>query len=480
MFVIPALVLSVNSFAISVADGFIVPTEYRTFGRYQLAIGADAEYALLRKQAEAAAAIRKSRSLRILQIIVREIDAPIKDKDGKDVRAKSSMSDKEVGRCREWFRNYQELVFTYTGGALRVEPSELILTKPVRKLDEMGNNAYWMSGANAIEGNEKSVRENYYDSITFYYKKPEEMKAGLLGGAIGRDYGIRGSAFWTQWITNWDEQPSVFSGPGVVSMHEWLHNISYYSHRIMGYLAVPDCHAAEEYGYWDMDGGYKQWQAWNRDLTLRYIPREFWHKLDTRGEDSGKDAPPANAGVRPGKFYSCADVWNDWQALLPTIDEGYLRRFSGISDLSIEALQASANSGTAVVMKTAAKVSSKYEAGDALKAAVQLDNILSLARRGKPSRLDDPYGGYASAPLEGIAILRIPNARKGERDLLLIRPDIAPYVLPILTTQKPADRCVLGYLHLQDPGEKQQVNVIVALVDFGEQLPKDELAAIGR
>src|SRR5690606_8173802 len=155
-----------------------------------------------------------------------------------------------INRCREWFDNYCELVFAYTGGALRVEPTELILEHKVGQLDQLGERKYWLSGHTAIRGIENQIRENYYDSIAFYYKKPENMQPGLLGGALGRDYGVRGSAFWTQWITDWNEPPSKLSGPAIVSIHEWLHNITYYSHKVMGYTAVPDCHAAEEYGYW--------------------------------------------------------------------------------------------------------------------------------------------------------------------------------------------------------------------------------------
>lgn len=466
--------------AIPVGDGFLMPTEYRTIARYQLAIGADNEYPLLRMAALANSRARKPRTLKVLQVIVRKIEADIKDKDGKDTHAKSEMSEREVARCREWFRNYQDLVFVYTGGALQVEPSELVIDNRVTKLDEMGGNAYWMSGYNAAEANDKRIRENYYDNITFYYKKPETMKAGLLGGAIGRDYGIRGSAFWTQWITDWNEPPSVFSGPGVVSFHEWLHNVSYYAHRVMRYTAIPDCHAAEEYGYWDQDGGYKQWQAWNRDLTLYYIPRAFWYKLNTRGQDLGEAPLAINSSVKAGKFYNWDLVKDDWQALLPELSDAQLQSLTGIADLNVEVHQSKPNSNMNFRLKTERKTGSAYFADDISKAQVQFDNVLLLGRREKPSRRSDPYGGYADAPLEGMAVLRNPSTPRGRRDLLLLRPDIASAVLPLLKTERDARSRIIGFLHKRDPAEGQQVNLIAALVDFGDKVPADELAAIGR
>ncbi len=476
MFVIPTLLISLPSFAIPAGNGFLMPTEYRTISRFQLALGAEAEYPLLKTVADDNAKKRPPRALKVLQVIVRKIDAKIRDKDGKDVTGISEMSPPEIARCREWFKNYQQIVFVCTRGALKVEPYELVINEPVKKLDDMGNNSYWMSGYDAVEGHEKEIKENYYDSITFYYKKPENMKAGLLGGAIGRDEGIRGAAFWTQWITDWKEKPQIYSGAGVVSLHEWMHNISYYSHRVMGYTAVPDCHAAEEYGYWDQDGGYRQWQAWNRDLIMHYITQEFWYKLDTRGKDLGDNPPAINRHIKAGPIFKWKDIADDWQAKLPTLSDEDLQTLTGLKDLKCVITQQGPNTNTIFTLRTSA-----IATGDPLKAPIQLDNVLVLGRRDKPSRLTDPYGGYPAAPLEGMAILRIPNAPKDRQDLLLIRPDLAPYVLPLLKVRgRKAENSIIGFLNRQDPAEKQQVNMFVALVDFGETLPKDELAAIGR
>jgi hypothetical protein len=467
--------------AIKIGDGFILPTEFRTLARYQLEIGAAAEYNKLLKIATENSRRRPPRPLRILHVIVEEIDALIDDKDGKQVRAKSKMTSEQINRCREWFDNYCNLVFVYTAGALRVEPTELLLEKPVQQLDSMGERKYWMSGYGATREVEERIRENYYDSICFYYKKPDVMQAGLLGGALGRDYGIRGSAFWTQWITNWDEDPSVFSSAAVVSVHEWLHNISYYAQRVMGYKAVPDCHAAEEYGYWDADGGYKQWQAWNRDLMLRLIPREFWYRLDTRSKEMGEDAPPINGGVKPGAYFIWRDVAGDWQARLPELSDKDLQDFTGLKDLRLEVFQSAPNTNVVYRLSTSATLESEYYEGALGKAPVKLDNVLSLGRRATGSRKEDPYGGYSNAPLEGMAILRSPMAKPDRRDLVLIRPDLAPYVLPLLTVQDhKGPESIIGFVHRRDPAEKQQMTLIAALVNFGPKLPKDEIEAVGR
>ena len=464
---------------IAVGDGFLMPTQYRTIARYQLSLDPNIEYQKLLRIARENALRRPPRTLRVLQVIVPEIDAPIQDKDGNKVQAQSLMTSAEINRCREWFDDYANLVHVYTAGALRVEQSEMILDRKVVALDTLGERKYWMSAANALEGVHNSIKENYFDSVCFYYKKPENMQAGLLGGALGRDYGVRGSAFWTQWITDWNEPPSPLAGAAVVSLHECLHNITYYAHRVMAYKAVPDCHAAEEYGYYDNDGGYKQWQAWNRDLMLRLIPREFWYRLDTRSDQIEETAAPINANLKPGAFYAWRDVGADWHARLPSLSDEALQQLTGLPDLKLEIVQPAANTNVVYRLTTAAKTESPYANGDSQQ--IKFDNVLALSRRATATKRDAPLGGYADAPIEGMAILRIPGAPKEKRDLVLIRPDIAPYVLPMLKVyNRHASDSVIGFIHRLDPAEKQPITLIAALVNFGEKLPADELTAIGR
>lgn len=466
--------------AIPVGDGFIMPTQYRTLARYQRAIGAEQEYPKLYRAAIENSRRRPPRPLRILHVIVREIAAPIEDRDGNKVQAVSKMSSAEINRCREWFDNYCNLVFTYTAGALKVEPTELLLEEPVHRLEPLEERKYWLSAYGATQGIEHRIKADYYDSICFYYKKPENMQAGLLGGALGRDHGVRGSAIWTQWITDWEEEPSTFASAAVVSLHEWLHNISYYAQRVMAYTAIPDCHAAEEYGYWDADGGYKQWQAWNRDLMLRLIPRAFWYKLDTRSKQLPEDAPPINRDVKPGSLFSWRDVGADWQARLPELSDTDLQSLTGLKDLRLELYQEKPNTHIVYRFVTSEKTDGICYSGKLDAAPIGFDNVLAVARRGTPSTRQDPLGGYATAPIESMMILRSP-AKGDRRDLIAVRADLAPFVLPMLRVKgRRANDSIVGFVHRQDPGEGQQLVLIVAQVDFGDKLPADELAAIGQ
>ncbi|MCL6624256.1 MAG: hypothetical protein K6T17_06530, partial [Fimbriimonadales bacterium] len=74
-----------------------------------------------------------------------EIDAPAKDAQGNSIQATSKMTEQEIKRCREYFEDYRQLVFAYTGGALQVQKTEFLIPAPVKELNEIGTNRYWLS-----------------------------------------------------------------------------------------------------------------------------------------------------------------------------------------------------------------------------------------------------------------------------------------------------------------------------------------------
>jgi hypothetical protein len=260
-------------FAIPLDDGFALATRWRTFSRWQRALPGAAEFPLLLAEAHRQAARRPPHPHRMLLAIVPRIEATVEQVDGGRQSVTSVMTPDEIEYCRRCFADFTELVFACTAGALRVEATELVLPDPARRLSSIGKGRFWLSTKDAFASRESLVPRHELDSIAVYYKMPRGLVPGLHGGALGSDQGVGGSASFTLWVTKWDEPFGPFNPTVIASLHEWLHNVSFYAHRVMGEAAIPDCHAGEEYGYWDTDGGYPQWQAWNRDLMLRYIPR---------------------------------------------------------------------------------------------------------------------------------------------------------------------------------------------------------------
>jgi hypothetical protein len=478
--------------AIGLGEGFALATRWSTFSRWQRALTGRAEFPLLVEDAEQQAARRAPHPHRMLLAIVRRIEASADDAAGGRSHAVSEMTPREVDFCRGAFSEFTRLVFACTGGALRIEATELVLEEPARRLSSIGKGRYWLSAADAFAGRESDIPPDTFDSVAVYYKMPRGIVPGLHGGAVGRDHGLGGSAAFSLWISDWREPLGPFNRTVVASLHEWLHNVSFYAHRVMGEPAIPDCHAGEEYGYWDTDGGYPQWQAWNRDLMLRYTPREFWYRLTS----NGKLLPPERLGFlfSLARFrrwlaswfppsghrvlYRWHEVAPDWMRRLPALENRDLRRITQLRDLRVELRQPAPNTPVVWVLQTSTPVGSPYASEDPLHVAPGLDNVLSLGRLPAPGPIDDPISAYTGAPLESMAWIRSPRAARDRRDLLLIRIDVAPWLLPRLrSVGRPAADSIVGYLSRKDPSEGHPVNLLVVAVDFGDDPPRDELAA---
>jgi hypothetical protein len=480
--------------AIGLGEGFALATRWNTFSRWQRALPGRAEFPLLVEDAERQAARRTPHPHRMLLAIVRRIDALADDEAGRRTRAVSEMTPHEVDYCRGAFSEFTRLVFACTGGALRIEATELVLEEPARRLSSIGKGRYWLSAADAFASRESNIPPDAFDSIAVYYKMPPGIVPGLHGGAVGRDHGLRGSAYFSLWVSHWNEPLGPFNRTVVASLHEWLHNVSFYARRVMGETAIPDCHAGEEYGYWDTDGGYPQWQAWNRDLMLRYTPREFWYRLTSRG----RLLPPECLGLlfSLARFRRSLASWlppfgrrvlyrwhavaPDWMRRLPALEDRDLRRITRLRDLRVELRQPAPNTHVVWALRTSILVGSAYTSDDPVHVAPALDNVLSLGRLPAPGPIDDPMAAYTGAPLESVAWIRSPRAARDRRDLLLIRTDVAPWLLPRLrVVGRPAADSIVGYLSRKDPSEGQPVNLLVAAVDFGDDPPRDELDACG-
>ena len=237
--------------AIVLGDGFALATRWRTFSRWQRALPGRAEFPFLVEDAERQAARRPPRPHRMLLTIVRRMDASAADEAGRRTHAVSEMTPDEIEYCRGAFAEFTHLVFAFTGGALRVEATEHVLEEPARRFPPIGKGRCWLSAADAFAGRESMIPPNELDSIAVYYKLPHGIVPGLHGGAIGRDRGLRRTASFTLWVSHWDEPLGPFNRTVIASLHEWLHNVSFCAHRVMGEAAIPDCHADEGYGDWD-------------------------------------------------------------------------------------------------------------------------------------------------------------------------------------------------------------------------------------
>jgi hypothetical protein len=181
---------------------------------------------------------------------------------------------------------------------------------------------------------------------------------------------------------------------------------------------------------------------------------------------------------RKGTLFSWRDVGEDWMRRLPQLEDKDLRTLTGIHDLQVTIHQPAPNTPVVWALRTSARVESPY-ARDLPPLTPALDNVLSLGRLPAPGPVDDPVAAYTEAPLEAMAWLRSPRAERDRRDLLLLRVDVAPWLLARLRVAgRAASDSLVGYLARRDPSEGQRINLLVAAVDLGDDPPRDELATL--
>jgi hypothetical protein len=163
---------------------------------------------------------------------------------------------------------------------------------------------------------------------------------------------------------------------------------------------------------------------------------------------------------------------------LPQLTDRDLRSITRLPDLEVRLRQPAPNSHVVWSLHTSREVESPYAAGDPLGASPALDNVLSLGRLPRPGPIGDPVAAFFESPLESMAWVRSPRAERDRRDLVLLRVDVAPWLLPRLrVVGRPASESVVGYLARRDPSEGQRLNLFVLAVDFGDRPPRDEVEA---
>jgi hypothetical protein len=469
--------------AIALGEGFALATRWRTFSRWQRALPGRAEFPLLVEDAERQAAQRPPHPHRMLVAIVRRIDASADDEAGRRTQAVSEMSPDEIEYCRGAFAEFTHLVFVFTGGALRVEATELVLEEPARRLSSIGKGRYWLSAADAFAGRESTIPPDQLDSIAVYYKLPHGIVPGLHGGAIGRDHAAS-LGYFTLWVSHWDELLGPFNRTVIASLHEWLHNVTsapIADGRRLSRTATPARNTATGIPTAVTHSGRR---GPGSDAAL--YPREFWYRLASRNLRPRRPLPNAPLAVvrRRAATFRSPGLYR--RPTSPPIDaataalEDRSAPHHGPARSQVSLRQSSPNTPVVWALQTSTPVESPCASGNPLHVPPALDNVLSLARLPAPGPVDDPVAPYTEAPLESMAWLRSPLAERGRRDLLLLRVDVAPWLLPRLrVVGRPAADSLAGYLSRNDPSEGQPLNLLVAAVDLGDPPPRDELAACG-
>ncbi len=250
----------------------------------------------------------KAKPWPVLVVLFRQMDVSWKDKKGGSHHFSSEMHDADQGLIFRAFETFQNYVFRYTGGLLKVVPTKMVVDEPVKEID--GDGTFWVSPQKLHDRIIKLMGGKKFQSVFVYLEVKdgvEELPAAFSGGTFGADQNLDGAAFsevlWNQ------SRPT----DGEVELHEWLHEIDWMFTNVLGYPQAasinPDTgrKIGEEGG--DLD--YRRpksdlnWMDFYIHIMQDHITRQMWREatmwdpaanpwLEKRGSTGASGAESGN------------------------------------------------------------------------------------------------------------------------------------------------------------------------------------------
>jgi hypothetical protein len=400
---------------------------------------------------------------RIQLAIADKLNVDWKDASGGSHTTTTVMNALEERRCLKAYQTFTELVSTYTAGNLGIETRIENINSAVDTVYPVRPGEYWIPPHNVVSN--RVVKEFKPDSI-FLFVRPGDIPIppSLLGATHGSEQGILGAGVTTIHIpelffTHPDDTPLNLLT--VVSLREFMHQVAYSAREVLGYTMLPSVRSAPEYGYRQNDLELTYWMAAVRDHMRTIYPAGFWRQA--RMGILRQDISRAPAPLIQGRLCDFAEVMDEWPTRLPRLGHEELERITGVGSIEPVIGQFEEGGPCYLFIDLPDSLHSSTTLSEPKPEESALNNQLSL----------DPRWG-----LESMAVVRIP----GKMDLLFLRMDAAQALLSSIRTEqeRPANRCVVGYVSGIDPSEGHPLSFIVAQVDLGPTLPANELEAITR
>ncbi len=444
---------------ISFEGGWFEVTSADTLGRYYTSRGDQA----IREAVELGKELRGTAKnpWRVYFAICNQITADWRDKDGSKKTTSVEMNNTEVRRCLRAFQSFTELVLAYTNGALIIDSRIDVLSRPVTQVYPVSEGKYWVPPHRAV--NVQLLRKFKPDSIIFYCKPGDiPIADGMMGATYGSDRGILGAGVTSIHIPDGFfriREESPMNLVTLVTLREFMQQISYSGKTLLGYSVLPSMRAAPEYGYKLGDLGLIQWTNAVADFMKFYYPSAFWQNA-RMGILSSK-LKRSSAPWIPNRLCSYNQVIDQWPTSLPQITSVELESITGIPGIIPRIGQFETNGPCYAFLETPENMHGQKVLPEPLPSDREFNNQLSL---------------NSDNALESMAVLRIPD----KFDLIVVRMDVAEKVLSALVTEqdRSANRCILGYISAPDPTEGNPINFLVAQTRFGTTLPGTELEAI--
>lgn len=291
----------------------------------------DLEFYLERAKKDSAG--RKPGHMRILQVLIREIE--LIDSQGK-VAAVCKISESFIKEAKEYEKTFSDFVYASSGGAMVVEWLPAVVIDKIKYPNgDLGGN--WWFNPNAAEGEYaflKDFKAGDADFMFFYLTIAKRVDNGqdISPGYGGMAYGsaeIKGARF----VALNDHE--IARG-----VHEWQHHIFDTTIQETEKMTVTRSHGLIDAGYaWNaLNWGplygtlnVGPCLAYYRDCNLYYQTRDMWERWRLR------PAHNMQHELFSGKAYKWSDVKRDYWFKLPQLWTPELQKLTGLNMVEVTA-----------------------------------------------------------------------------------------------------------------------------------------------
>ncbi len=253
-------------------DYKIEVNQFGNLGRIYLARGWD-EFELMCEKA--AKAGKELNVWKAALVMVKNLEVEWEDFDGNKHLTKASLTDEAMEHIKKGYEKFEKMVYAYSGGNLKFDSKIYVIDGPVKRKDKKG---FFFFGPFKEELKQfEDWKPEEVDSVICFFP-PGDMPMDAFGRSWGDLHGFNCAG--NSNIAYVDERLKAGGDISILMQHEWLHQVESVMGWHLGYLGLPDLHAAGFCGYEPGDVDQPQWLAWNRDFMFRLYRPVMWQKAD--------------------------------------------------------------------------------------------------------------------------------------------------------------------------------------------------------
>jgi len=264
--------------------GYIIWQDYKIEVNQYGGLGRDwphetvwAQYELLKKRAEANPV--PPNVIRAILLVCPKTEATAYRKEnGKEVevgKKTTAMTSAEVKWALEQWRQWEEMVYVYSGGNAWQRTDIKVIDEPL-KVHADENFGFWSGPKTELLDKYLPFERGDYDSYNSIYNG-KDLRPGPWGGTYGADIGPRGcGSSDNTWLSRGDD---LDARHGFVFWHEWLNQMCWATSHIMPYPdGLWNLYVFHTNGVRDDPDNAWPWITSHRDVMRFQIRPAMWRR----------------------------------------------------------------------------------------------------------------------------------------------------------------------------------------------------------